>query len=162
MKYVPYSQIEEWDKCNNKEALEAYLDMLQTHGTEDDEYIINTIQDILTSMPEDAVEIPESVKFETYCSPLKQTVTIEIRQDEKIHFGSSAPHEEGHSYQNESYILKGLFLECETNNGGCDCDGPINYNKTMVVHVSELNKDKPNWIEKYSEVYDAYARQMNY
>jgi hypothetical protein len=162
MKYAPYSQIEKWEKTNDKKTLEAYLDVLQNHGTEDDEYIIDTIKDMLISMPEDAVQIPESVKFKIYCSPLKQTVTIKIQQNEKINFGSSAPDEEGHSYSNESYILKGLFLECETNNGGCDCDGPINYNRTMEVHVSELNKDKPNWVEKSSEIYDEYARQMNY
>lgn len=94
---------------------------------------------------------------------------IVLKPGESCELSYSRPHEEGYSYDHASFFHNGDEIEYESNSGGRDCDGPIDYHtdytcplNQLRAYVAPIGISYPEWQKKKSWVRDVYAQQMGY
>jgi hypothetical protein len=94
---------------------------------------------------------------------------ITLKPGESIDLHYSKPTEEGYSYAHASLYNNGSAIEYESDSGGRDCDGPIDYHTDYSCPISRLHshvirggKRYPDWLKGKTRVHDHYAQQMGY
>ena len=95
-------------------------------------------------------------------------VKITMRQGQTIHLHTSEPTEEGYHFDERFFDFDGYHVFQEYHYGGRDCDGVTTYTGERTATLETLGDTHPDffgypeWEEGRCEVYDQFARMMNY